>query len=47
MRVYRELTEPLVEYYRGKGVMREIAGVGTVDEIFDRIDAAVRENLQG
>ncbi len=46
MRVYRELTEPLVEYYRDKGVMKEIAGVGTVDEIFDRIDAAVRENLQ-
>ena len=47
MRVYRELTEPLVEYYRDKGVLTEIAGVGTVDEIFDRIDAAVRENLSG
>ena len=47
MRVYRELTEPLVDYYRDKGVLTEIAGIGTVDEVFDRIDAAVRENLSG
>ncbi|HJO30824.1 MAG TPA: adenylate kinase [Acidobacteriota bacterium] len=47
LRVYRELTEPLVEFYRDKGVMTEIAGIGTVDEIFDRMDATVREHLQG
>lgn len=47
LRVYRELTEPLVEFYRDKGVMTEIVGVGTVDEIFDRMDATVREHLQG
>ena len=47
LRVYRELTEPLVEFYRDKGVMAEIAGIGTVDEIFDRMDATVREHLQG
>jgi hypothetical protein len=27
--------------------MAEIAGIGTVDEIFDRMDATVREHLQG
>ena len=47
LRVYRELTEPLVEFYRDKGVMTEIVGVGTVAEIFDRMDATVREHLQG
>jgi adenylate kinase len=47
LRVYRELTEPLVEYYRSKGVMTEVAGVGTVDEIFGRIDATVKEHLLG
>ncbi len=47
LRVYRELTEPLVEFYRDKGVMTEIVGVGTVDEIFDRMDTTVREHLQG
>jgi adenylate kinase len=47
LRVYRKLTEPLVEFYRDKGDMAEIAGIGTVDEIFDRMDATVREHLQG
>lgn len=46
MRVYRELTEPLVDYYRGKGALKEVDGVGTVDEIFERIDDAVRESWQ-
>ena len=47
MRVYRELTEPLVEYYRSTGALEEINGVGTVDEVFDRLDAAMRETVQG
>ncbi len=46
MRVYRELTEPLVEYYRERGVMREIDGVGTIDEIYERIDAATSAAVQ-
>ena len=46
MRVYRELTEPVVDYYRDRGVMKEIDGVGTVDEIFDRIDGAMRAKVQ-
>lgn len=47
MRVYRELTEPLVEYYRSTGALEEIDGVGTVDEVFDRLDGAMRETVQG
>lgn len=47
MRVYRERTEPLVEYYRSTGALEEIDGVGTVDEVFDRLDAAMRETVQG
>ena len=43
MRVYRELTEPLVEYYRQRGVVREIDGMGTIDEIYERIDAATSD----
>ena len=46
MRVYRELTEPLVDYYRNRGVLEEIDGVGTIDEIFDRIDGAARATVQ-
>jgi len=33
MRVYREQTEPLVAYYREKGVLVEVKGQGSVDEV--------------
>jgi adenylate kinase len=34
---YEELTEPMAAYYRGRGKLREIDGLGTKDEVFDRI----------
>ncbi len=46
MRVYCELTEPLVEYYGRRGVMREIDGVGTIDEIYERIGTATSAAVQ-
>lgn len=33
--VYGKQTAPLIEYYRKQGLLREIRGVGTVDEIFE------------
>jgi adenylate kinase len=33
LRVYREKTEPLVHYYRGVGLLREIDGNRPVDEV--------------
>jgi adenylate kinase len=41
MREYREKTEPLIAYYRGRGVLREVDGVGTVDEVAQRIERAL------
>jgi adenylate kinase len=41
--VYRRLTEPLVDYYRERGVLVEIDGSGSIDEIFNRVDAAMAE----
>jgi adenylate kinase len=37
MDVYHRQTEPLKEYYRRKGIMVEVDGLGTVDEVFDRV----------
>jgi len=37
LKVYTQQTEPLVDYYRSRGVLKEIDGVGTIDEVFDRI----------
>jgi adenylate kinase len=33
---YRKQTEPLLEYYGSRGMLKTINGLGTVDEIFDR-----------
>jgi len=41
MRVYREQTEPLVRYYQERGSLREVDGMGTVEEIAERIREAL------
>jgi adenylate kinase len=41
LRVYREKTEPLVGYYRAKGLLREIDGNRPVDEVRRSILAAI------
>jgi adenylate kinase len=38
---YRERTEPLLDYYRSRGVLETVDGVGTEDEVFERMRAAV------
>lgn len=43
MQVYRKQTEPLIEYYRGRGILAELDGLGTVDEVARRIDEALAE----
>ncbi len=37
LEVYRTQTEPLIDYYRSRGVLTEIDGVGHPDEIYQRI----------
>lgn len=34
--VYREQTSPLIEYYSGRGLLKEVEGVGSIDQIFER-----------
>ncbi len=41
LKVYKEQTAPLIEYYRNKGILREINCVGTVDEIFALVKRAL------
>ncbi len=36
---YREQTEPLLDYYAKKGLLRSVDGTGTVDEVFGRLVA--------
>jgi adenylate kinase len=41
LRQYDKLTRPLADYYRRRGVLREIDGHGTPEEVFQRIVAEV------
>jgi adenylate kinase len=41
--VYRQQTEPLVDYYRFKGNLSIIDGMGTPDQVFERIKTAVEK----
>ena len=42
---YHGKTEPVISYYKGKGVYREIDGLGSIDEVFDRVSAVMEEYL--
>ncbi|MEA3485203.1 MAG: adenylate kinase [Candidatus Aerophobetes bacterium] len=37
LRVYSECTHPLIEYYRQKGILHNIQGEGTPEEVFQRM----------
>ncbi|MFV1956264.1 MAG: adenylate kinase [bacterium] len=43
LEVYHEQTSPLIEYYRGRGGLREVDGTGSISDIFSQIAA----NLAG
>lgn len=38
LKVYHETTEPVVEYYRNEGILLEIDGNGTIEEVWERIE---------
>jgi adenylate kinase len=38
MRVYHEQTAPLVDYYRDRGILVEVDGMGTIEEVAKRIE---------
>lgn len=37
LQVYEEQTRPLIDYYRTRGLLKPVAGLGEVDEVFARI----------
>jgi adenylate kinase family enzyme len=49
-RQYHRLTQPLLDYYRDRKVLKQIAAEGTPDEVFakvrDAVEATRRENRQ-
>jgi adenylate kinase len=41
LKLYYEQTEPLKAYYDTRGILRTVDGVGTMDEVFDRLVAVL------
>jgi len=35
--VYERSTAPLIDYYRNKGILKSVEGIGSIDEIFSKI----------
>lgn len=46
LRVYREKTLPLVEYYRRRGILRQVDASGSVEDTFARVDEALGERAR-
>jgi adenylate kinase len=42
MKVYADQTAPVVDYYAQKGVLSRVLGVGTIEEIFQRIQGVLQ-----
>jgi adenylate kinase len=47
LRVYREKTEPLTDFYRGRGLLVAVDAVGEVAEVSGRIERALGTARQG
>lgn len=45
LRVYKTNTEPLIEYYEKKGLIQEVPGVGTIEEVSQRIAEALSDRV--
>ncbi|WP_372633496.1 adenylate kinase [Fodinibius sp.] len=44
LKVYKEETEPVLDYYREKGAVQEVDGTGSIEEIFTRITTILPNN---
>jgi len=45
LELYEQETVPIIEYYRSKGMLAEVDGVGDGDDVFDRLVKAVNERV--
>ena len=41
LKVYREKTMPLIDYYEKKGTLQTVMGIGNIDEIFEKVEKIV------
>ena len=41
MKVYQELTAPVLDYYKSRGGVVEIVATGTPDSVFEKLTQAI------
>jgi adenylate kinase len=41
--VYKEKTEPIIEYCRGRGIYQPVNGMGSIEDIFGRLSGYMQE----
>ncbi|MCO6431803.1 MAG: adenylate kinase [Deltaproteobacteria bacterium] len=41
LQVYWEQTAPVTQYYKDRGMVSEVSGLGTIEEVHERVSAAV------
>ncbi len=37
LEVYQKSTAPLIDYYKGKGILKSVEGTGSIDDIFNKV----------
>ena len=42
LRVYKQQTAPLIDYYRQKKMLKPVDASGTVDEVYSRLESVLR-----
>ena len=47
MKVYQELTAPVLDYYKSHGNVAEIVATGSPDEVFDKLSEAITSGQSG
>lgn len=46
-KIYQEQTAPLIDFYRRRGLVVEVGGMGEMDEVTERVLAAIRNGDSG
>jgi adenylate kinase len=44
--VYKAKTEPIIEYCRKRGIYQSVNGMGTIEEIFERLSGMIKKILK-
>ena len=47
MKVYQDLTAPVLDYYKSRGNVIEVAATGSPDEVFEKLSRAIKSGMPG